>query len=198
MHNLRLELEQKISGVNEQIVRLREQQIQQTEEATRERQQHLEEEGDQSAPDEPSVTLQEHNQQLQAEKAALQQVQQRLHELELTNAQLVEHNMVLLRGTLQQQQHAHDGAAAEEKERDRDRDNGSVFSIDKSAYQSQVAQLSQQASVLEQQKMQIERYVESIEEMERQVQQVRLLPIIVSFCIAFLTCLHSSFIRHHR
>lgn len=164
MHNLRRELEQKISGVNEQIVRLREQQIQQTEEAVRE-----EEKDEFSAPAEPTISLQVHNEQLQAEKVVLQQVQQRLHELEQTNAQLVEHNMVLLRGTLQHQQHAQDGAA-EEKERD----NGSVFSIDKSAYQSQIAQLSQQAAVLEQQKVQIDRYVESIEEMMQQVQQVRL------------------------
>ena len=104
MHNLRRELEQKISGVNEQIVRLREQQIQQTEEAVREKQPLREEEKDEfSAPAEPSISLQVHNEQLQAEKVVLQQVQQRLHELEQTNAQLVEHNMVLLRGTLQHQ-----------------------------------------------------------------------------------------------
>ena len=186
MHALRLELEQKITSVNEQLNRLREQQLLQQEaqarqlqdalQAQKQQQQAQAEEAAQSkalaiasaataaasaVPAVPMVSLQEHEAQLHAAKETSQHLQQRLHEIEIINSQLMEHNMTLLRQLqqlqVQLQQHiegARDGVHEEkekERERERERDNGSVFSIDRSAYQGQVTQLSQQAVLLEQQ-----------------------------------------------
>ena len=188
MHALRLELEQKITSVNEQLNRLREQQLVQQEAQARQlqdalltqkqqQQAHADEAAQSKAlaavnaataasavPAVPMIALQEHEAQLHAAKEAAHHLQQRLHEIEITNSQLMEHNMTLLRQLqqlqVQLQQHiegARDGAHEEkekERERERERDNGSVFSIDRSAYQGQVTQLSQQAVLLEQQVMQ--------------------------------------------
>ncbi len=177
MHALRLELEQKITSVNEQLNRLREQQVLQQEAQARQLQEALlmqkqqqqvqaEEAARNKALDAasaepaiPTISLKDHETQLQAAKETSHHLQQRLHEIEITNSQLMEHNMTLLRQLqqlqVQLQQHiegARDGVHEEkEKERERERDNGSVFSIDRSAYQGQVTQLSQQAVLLEQQ-----------------------------------------------
>lgn len=190
MHALRLELEQKITSVNEQLNRLREQQLLQQEAQGRQLQEALllQKQQQQAQAEEaarnkalaaanaaataasasaepaiPMISLKEHEAQLQAAKEVSHHLQQRLHEIEITNSQLMEHNMTLLRQLqqlqVQLQQHiegARDGVHEEkEKERERERDNGSVFSIDRSAYQGQVTQLSQQAVLLEQQVTQL-------------------------------------------
>lgn len=181
MHTLRLELEQKITSVNEQLARLREQQLLQREAQARQLQEALLQQKQQLAQAEeeahskvlsaaasaasaasagavpaiPMISLQEHETQLHEAKETAQHLRQRLHEVEVTNSQLMEHNMTLLRQVqqvqLQLQQHRDGAREGMHEEKERERDNGSVFSIDKNAYQGQVTQLSQQAVLLEQQ-----------------------------------------------
>lgn len=100
------------------------------------------------------MPVSEHQASLQAEREVARQLQQRLQELEGTNAQLMEHNMAMMKGTLllqqqQQQQNQHQQHYVHESAEEKD--NGSVFSIEKSAYQEQVTLLSQQIAVIEQQ-----------------------------------------------
>jgi hypothetical protein len=137
MVQLRSSLDSRISLVNDQIARLREQDALRQQQAVKLQQQ-----------DSIGALQSEHS-------AALDRLHERLAELQATNADLVRDNRALVQGSLQlqqllqarhhqQQTHQHEGHGEE-------KDASSVVSVEKSSYHSQVAQLVHQGEIIEQQ-----------------------------------------------
>ena len=149
---LRQELERKIEYVNDKVFKLLEQQQQQIlqqQQLAQLQQQQNTKTAELPASSSSSSVSQQHLQQQQQQMELLQQrLNDRIAELEAVNGHLIEHNMTLIQTNLNLQ-HAQQPKSTTTHHADDD--NASVFSIDRTQYESQINQLGQQSAVLERQ-----------------------------------------------